>query len=34
VARDYFIAADSSERLYWIFRERPNGGWFLQGLFG
>lgn len=34
VARDYFIAADASERLYWIFRERPNGGWFLQGLFG
>ncbi len=39
VQRDYFIAADDSNALLWIYRERvPDAesrrGWFLQGRFG
>jgi protein ImuB len=39
VQRDYFIAADDSDILLWIYRERlPDAdsrkGWFLQGRFG
>jgi protein ImuB len=39
IQRDYFIAADDSDVLLWLYRERlPNAdtrqGWFLQGRFG
>ncbi|HEY5634068.1 MAG TPA: DNA polymerase Y family protein [Burkholderiaceae bacterium] len=39
VQRDYFIAADESSALLWIYRERvaqPDNrrGWFIQGRFG
>lgn len=39
VQRDYFIAEDESNRMFWIYRERlPQGssrqGWYLQGRFG
>lgn len=36
VLRDYFVAADQSERRYWIYRERGplTARWFLHGLFG
>jgi protein ImuB len=39
VQRDYFIAEDDANVLYWIYRERlgstdPGKGWFLQGRFG
>ncbi|VVD99770.1 DNA polymerase [Pandoraea capi] len=38
VTRDYFIAADASGALLWVFRERPVKGadaaWYLHGLFG
>ena len=36
VARDYFVASDTSARRYWIYRERDQtrARWFLHGLFG
>jgi protein ImuB len=40
IQRDYFIAEDIRNNLYWIYRERGNHkqniepGWFMQGLFG
>jgi protein ImuB len=40
VQRDYFIAEDVQNNLYWIYRERGNStqnsdpGWFMQGRFG
>ncbi|QCP48815.1 DNA polymerase Y family protein [Trinickia violacea] len=34
VERDYYIAADDDGRMFWVFRERLSGYWFLQGLFG
>jgi protein ImuB len=34
VERDYYIAADNDGRMFWVFRERLSGYWFLQGLFG
>ena len=38
VTRDYFIAADTTGALLWVFRERPVTGadaaWYLHGLFG
>jgi protein ImuB len=40
VQRDYFIAEDLQNNLYWIYRERGNHkqnvelGWFMQGRFG
>ncbi|WP_174990172.1 Y-family DNA polymerase [Pandoraea aquatica] len=38
VTRDYFIAADTTGALLWVFRERPVNGadaaWYLHGLFG
>jgi len=34
VARDYFIARNPAEALFWIYRERrAGGGWFLHGFF-
>ncbi len=36
VLRDYFVAADQSQRRYWIYRERDQleARWFLHGIFG
>ncbi len=35
VQRDYFIAEDTQNNLYWLFRQRfPTPGWFIQGRFG
>jgi protein ImuB len=38
VTRDYFIVADTTGALLWVFRERPVNGadaaWYLHGLFG
>ena len=35
VARDYFIARNPTEALFWIYREcHAGGGWFLHGFFG
>lgn len=34
VERDYFVAADDRGRMFWVFRERRSGQWFLHGLFG
>ena len=33
IQRDYFVAEDASNTLYWIFRERRKG-WFVHGRFG
>ena len=34
VMRDYFVAANPSEAMLWIYRERgPRGRWFLHGFF-
>ena len=35
VQRDYFIAEDEQNNLYWLYRQRfPTPGWFIQGRFG
>ncbi|WP_323044155.1 DNA polymerase Y family protein [Paraburkholderia sp.] len=34
VERDYYVAADDRGHMFWVFRERLNGEWYLQGLFG
>jgi protein ImuB len=33
VARDYFVARDERGRCFWIYRQRQQDGWFLQGIF-
>jgi len=34
VMRDYFVAANPSDALLWIYRERSEGArWFLHGFF-
>lgn len=33
IQRDYFVAEDDTNTLYWIFRDRRNG-WFVHGRFG
>ncbi len=33
VTRDYFIATDAAGRRFWIYRERGEAAWFLQGVF-
>lgn len=34
VARDYFIACNATQAMYWIYRERATGGrWHLHGIF-
>ena len=34
VARDYFVARNPAQSLFWIYRERhENGGWYLHGFF-
>lgn len=33
IQRDYFVAEDDTNTLYWIFRERHKG-WFVHGKFG
>ncbi|MGE8489807.1 MAG: DNA polymerase Y family protein, partial [Paraburkholderia nemoris] len=32
--RDYYVAADDRGHMFWVYRERLNGEWYLQGLFG
>lgn len=34
VERDYYVAADDQGRMFWLYRERLGGEWYLQGLFG
>jgi protein ImuB len=34
VERDYYVAADDRGHMYWVYRERRSGEWYLQGLFG
>lgn len=34
VSRDYYVAADDQGRMFWVYRERLGGQWYLQGLFG
>ncbi|WP_134169541.1 Y-family DNA polymerase [Paraburkholderia caballeronis] len=34
VGRDYYVAADDQGRMFWVYRERIGGQWYLQGLFG
>lgn len=34
VVRDYFVASDLHGARFWIFMDRANGEWFLQGIFG
>ncbi|MFM0061298.1 DNA polymerase Y family protein [Paraburkholderia phytofirmans] len=34
VERDYYVAADDRGHMFWVYRERLNGEWYLQGLFG
>ncbi|QGZ61849.1 Y-family DNA polymerase [Paraburkholderia acidisoli] len=34
VERDYYVAADDQGRMFWLYRERVGGQWYLQGLFG
>lgn len=33
VRRDYFRVTSESGAQFWVFRGRPDGGWFLHGLF-
>ncbi|WMY07071.1 Y-family DNA polymerase [Paraburkholderia phenoliruptrix] len=34
VERDYYVAADDRGHMFWVYRERMTGEWYLQGLFG
>ncbi|RQH00567.1 Y-family DNA polymerase [Paraburkholderia dinghuensis] len=34
VGRDYYVAADDQGRMFWLYRERIGGQWYLQGFFG
>lgn len=34
VERDYYVAADDRGHMFWVYRERISGEWYLQGLFG
>jgi protein ImuB len=34
VQRDYYVAADDNGRMFWVYRERLRGFWFLHGFFG
>jgi protein ImuB len=34
VERDYYVAADERGHMFWVYRERANGEWYLHGLFG
>ncbi|SAL80401.1 DNA polymerase [Caballeronia peredens] len=34
VQRDYYVAADDRGRMFWLYRERLTGFWFLHGFFG
>ncbi len=33
VSRDYYIARDGSGQQYWIYHDRLQNGWYLQGVF-
>ncbi len=34
ICRDYFIASHDNGALYWIYRDRLSGKWFVHGAFG
>ncbi|WP_250525953.1 DNA polymerase Y family protein [Caballeronia sp. GAWG2-1] len=34
VQRDYYVASDDCGRMFWVYRERLTGDWFLHGFFG
>ncbi|MEZ2351789.1 DNA polymerase Y family protein [Caballeronia sp. RCC_10] len=34
VQRDYYVASDDRGRMFWLYRERLSGAWFLHGFFG
>lgn len=34
VQRDYYVAGDDQGRMFWVYRERLTGFWFLHGFFG
>ncbi|WP_244815789.1 DNA polymerase Y family protein [Caballeronia sp. Lep1P3] len=34
VQRDYYVASDDRGRMFWLYRERLSGDWFLHGFFG
>ncbi|RDJ97435.1 Y-family DNA polymerase [Paraburkholderia lacunae] len=34
IERDYYVAADDRGYMFWVYRERLSGEWYLQGLFG
>ncbi len=34
VQRDYYLADDDTGRMFWVYRERLTGFWFLHGFFG
>ncbi|MFM0648947.1 DNA polymerase Y family protein [Paraburkholderia bryophila] len=34
VERDYYVAADDRGHMFWVYRERISGEWYLHGLFG
>lgn len=33
VARDYFVARDEHGRCFWVYRQRQEADWYLQGIF-
>jgi len=33
VSRDYYVARDSGSQHYWIFRDRLDNHWYIQGIF-
>ncbi|MBV1930790.1 MAG: DNA polymerase Y family protein [Porticoccaceae bacterium] len=34
ICRDYFIASHNNGALYWVYRDRLSGKWFVHGAFG
>ncbi|WP_277188871.1 DNA polymerase Y family protein [Caballeronia sp. BR00000012568055] len=34
VQRDYYVASDDRGRMFWVYRERLSGAWYLHGFFG
>ena len=33
VSRDYFVARDGGGQQYWIYRDRLQKDWYIQGVF-
>jgi protein ImuB len=34
IARDYFVARNPQGVHLWVYRDRNNAGWYLEGMFG